>query len=122
MASSLSVATGRLSWLRVLTGVGRGTRLPWLPLSVLVVLLVCSVFAPLLAPHDPTEISMLDARLAPLEDLTYLLGTDIMGRDMLSRLIYGARTGVFISLVARYGHAGGDYIGTGSSGRDGRTC
>ena len=100
MASLLSVATDRLSWLRVLPGVGQGAKLPWLPLSVMVVLVACSIFAPLLAPHDPTEISMLDARLAPGEDLSFLLGTDIMGRDMLSRLIYGARTAMFISLVA----------------------
>jgi ABC-type dipeptide/oligopeptide/nickel transport system permease subunit len=43
---------------------------------------------------------MLDAKLAPSENLNYPLGTDIMGRDMLSRLIYGARTSVLISLVA----------------------
>ncbi len=74
--------------------------MPWLPLSVMVVLLACSIFAPLLAPHDPTEISMLNKRIAPGQDLTYPLGTDIMRRDMLSRLIYGARTAMFISLVA----------------------
>ena len=100
MASSLRVAAGRFSWLRAIPGVGGGTRLPWLPLSVMVVLVACSIFAPLLAPHDPTEISMLDSRLAPGEDPSYLLGTDIMGRDMLSRLIYGARTAMLISLVA----------------------
>jgi peptide/nickel transport system permease protein len=64
------------------------------------VLVVCAAFAPLLSPHDPIEINMINAKLAPGEDLTHPLGTDIMGRDMLSRLIYGARTGVFISLVA----------------------
>jgi peptide/nickel transport system permease protein len=63
-------------------------------------LLVCAVFASLLAPHDPTLISMLDAKVAPGEDWTYPLGTDVMGRDMLSRLIHGARTSVFMSLVA----------------------
>ena len=100
MASSLGVASGRLSWLRALPAMAQGARLPWLPLSVMVVLLTCSIFAPLLAPHDPTEISMLNKRIAPGQDLTYPLGTDIMGRDMLSRLIYGARTAMFISLVA----------------------
>jgi peptide/nickel transport system permease protein len=44
--------------------------------------------------------NMLDAKLAPGDSLSHLLGTDIMGRDMLSRLIYGARTSVFISLAA----------------------
>jgi ABC-type dipeptide/oligopeptide/nickel transport system permease subunit len=61
-----------------------GLRLPWVPLFVVTILLVCAVFAPLLAPHDPTLISMLDAKLAPGENLSYPLGTDIIGRDMLS--------------------------------------
>ena len=37
------------------------------------VMTMAGIFAPLVAPHDPTEISMLDAQLAPGEDLTYLL-------------------------------------------------
>jgi peptide/nickel transport system permease protein len=73
------------------------------------ILLVCAVFAPLLAPHDPTLISMLDAKIAPGEGWTHPLGTDIMGRDMLSRLIYGARTSVFISLIAL---GTGAFVGT----------
>jgi peptide/nickel transport system permease protein len=73
------------------------------------VLLVCAGFAPLLSPHDPVEISMLDAKLAPGENPTDPLGTDILGRDMLSRLIYGARTAVFISLIAL---ATGAFVGT----------
>jgi peptide/nickel transport system permease protein len=84
-------------------------RLPWISVSIVTVLLVCAAFAPLLAPHDPTLISMLDAKIAPGEDMKYLLGTDIMGRDMLSRLIYGARTSVFISLVAL---GTGAFVGT----------
>jgi peptide/nickel transport system permease protein len=75
----------------------------------MLILLVCSIFAPLLAPHDPTLISMLDAKLAPGDNPAYPLGTDIMGRDMLSRLIYGARTSVFISLVAL---GTGAFVGT----------
>jgi peptide/nickel transport system permease protein len=43
---------------------------------------------------------MLDAKLAPGENLSYPLGTDIMGRDMLSRLIYGARSAMFMAIVA----------------------
>ena len=52
---------------------------------------------------------MLDAKLAPGENLSYPLGTDIMGRDMASRLIYGARTAVFISLIAL---GSGAFVGT----------
>jgi peptide/nickel transport system permease protein len=64
------------------------------------ILLICSVFAPWLTPHDPTALNMLDSRLAPGLDSTYPLGTDVMGRDMLSRLVYGARTSVVIGLIA----------------------
>jgi peptide/nickel transport system permease protein len=67
---------------------------------VVTVLLMCAAFAPLIAPHDPELISMLDAKLSPGENMTYPLGTDIMGRDMLSRLIFGGRTSVLISFVA----------------------
>lgn len=74
-------------------------KLPWIPLSVLVLLLVCAAFAPWLAPDDPRDIDIKERRLAPGES-GHLLGTDMMGRDMLSRLIFGARTSVFISLVA----------------------
>ena len=100
MASALNAATSRLNRLRALAVEGRRAKLPWIPLTIMFVLLLCAAFAPLLAPHDPTEISMLDSRLAPGENSRFLLGTDVMGRDMLSRLIFGARTGVFISLVA----------------------
>ena len=84
-------------------------RLPWISIFVLAVLLVCAIFAPLLAPHDPTNIDMLNARTAPGENITFPLGTDIMGRDILSRLIYGARTSVFIGLVAL---GTGAFVGT----------
>ena len=100
MASSLTVATSRIDGLLGVARRARQARLPWLSIFIVVLLLVCAMFAPLLAPHDPELISMLDAKLAPGENLSYSLGTDVMGRDMLSRLIYGARTAVFISLVA----------------------
>jgi peptide/nickel transport system permease protein len=63
-------------------------------------MLICALFAPLIAPYDPTSINMLGARLAPFKDSSHILGTDLLGRDMLSRLIFGARTSMEISLVA----------------------
>ena len=98
MATTVSIARGRAAWIRDVRQRTRG--LPWFALSIVAILLVCAVLAPQLAPHDPTEISMLDNKLAPAEDWTYPLGTDTMGRDMLSRLIHGARTSVMISMVA----------------------
>ena len=98
--ATVSITKGREAWWRRTYRRTRNLRLPWTSVFVVTVLLVCTAFAPLLAPYDPTLISMLDAKLAPGETLKYPLGTDVMGRDMLSRLIYGARTSVFISLVA----------------------
>ncbi|HEX2241862.1 MAG TPA: ABC transporter permease [Gammaproteobacteria bacterium] len=118
--ATLEVTRGRAAWLQ---GAYRRTlrlRLPWLSMFIVAVLLVCAAFAPLLAQHDPTLISMLDAKLAPGEDMKYPLGTDVMGRDMLSRLIYGARTSVFISLVALgTGALVGTVIGLVSGFREG---
>jgi len=93
----------------VATGVARSgvlrqwiktSKLPWVPIFVLTVLVICAVFAPLLAPHDPADISILDKKIAPGETLKFPLGTDFLGRDILSRLIFGARTSVLISLSA----------------------
>ncbi len=109
MASTATLATGRLEGILALPKRARQARLPWFPLAIMMVLLLCALFAPLLAPHDPTEIKMLDSHLAPGDNPAYPLGTDIMGRDMLSRLIYGARTALFISLIAL---GTGAFVGT----------
>ena len=100
MASDLTLTTGGVSRLGELTRRARRLKLPWIPLAIVTVLLVCAAFAPLLTPHDPLEISILDSRLAPGDSLSHPLGTDVLGRDILARLIFGARTAMFISLVA----------------------
>lgn len=79
---------------------GRRRNIPWVSLSVIALLLICAAFAPLIAPHDPTEINMLSAKLPPFVSLAYPLGTDVLGRDILSRLIYGSRAATFIAIVA----------------------
>ena len=78
----------------------RELRLPWIPIAILVVLVVAAVFAPLLAPHNPEQLNKRDREVPPFESTKFLLGTDKSGKDILSRIIYGARTSVFISLVA----------------------
>ena len=78
----------------------RELRLPWIPISILVLLIIAAVFAPLLAPHNPEQLNKRDREVPPFENTKFLLGTDKSGKDILSRLIYGARTSVFISLVA----------------------
>lgn len=66
-------------------------------------LVILAVFAQVIAPHDPTQ-QYRDALLVPPfwqegGSTTYLLGTDAVGRDMLSRLIYGAQYSLFIGIV-----------------------
>jgi len=78
----------------------RNLRLPWVAIAILVLLFVCAIFAPLLAPHDPESLDIRDKRIPPGETWSHPLGTDVLGRDMLSRLIYGARTTVKISLIS----------------------
>ena len=78
----------------------RQARLPWIPILVLFLILVCAAFAELIAPHDPLKINVLNKHLAPGESSSHLLGTDSLGRDILSRLIYGARTTVIITFVS----------------------
>ena len=75
-------------------------RLPWIPIAVLLVLLACAAFAHWLAPHEPTSLNVINSKLAPFESMEHPLGTDVLGRDMLSRLIFGARTTVQISVTA----------------------
>jgi ABC-type dipeptide/oligopeptide/nickel transport system permease subunit len=73
-------------------------------LYVVIMLISLAVFAPFLAPFDPL-IQNLDDRLIPPAwniggSLTHLLGTDDFGRDMLSRIIYGARISLMIGLIS----------------------
>ena len=75
-------------------------KLPWIPIVILTLLVVCAIFAPLLAPHNPAQLNKRDREVPPFQNSRYWLGTDKSGKDILSRLVYGARTSVFISLVA----------------------
>jgi peptide/nickel transport system permease protein len=68
-----------------------------LGLAIVVVAATAALAAPLLAPHDPTAISLEDRLLAP--DRQFPLGTDHLGRDELSRLLHGARTTLGIASV-----------------------
>ncbi len=78
-----------------------------LSLVVLTITLCGAVLAPVIAPHDPTAQQIL-YRLKPPVFLagaspSHLLGTDSLGRDMLSRLIYGARLSLLVSVTASLG-------------------
>ena len=82
----------------------RASELPWFPLGVLGALVLTAVLAAALAPHSPTE-GDITAKLIPpvwLErgSWDHPLGTDRFGRDVLSRIIYGSRISLAVSLIA----------------------
>lgn len=70
-------------------------------------LAVCAAFAGLIAPHDPSEQNLLSILTPPAwqpgGDPSFPLGTDSLGRDVLSRLIYGARTAMLVAVFASLG-------------------
>ena len=68
-------------------------------LALVVVLGAAAVLAPLLAPHDPDVIDTARRLARPLTP-GHLLGTDEFGRDLLSRLLHGARTSLVVGLAA----------------------
>jgi dipeptide transport system permease protein len=72
-------------------------------LAVFVVVVLLAVFAPLVAPHLPNEqdrsILLLPPSWIQGGNVSYLLGTDPVGRDIFSRLVYGARFSLFIGVV-----------------------
>jgi peptide/nickel transport system permease protein len=77
---------------------------PWLCILVIATMVFMAVFAPLLAPYSPIDQTLRDKLLPPfwLEggSFKYVLGTDAFGRDILSRLIYGARISLLVAILA----------------------
>jgi peptide/nickel transport system permease protein len=99
----------RESWLmevaRRYFGRGLENLVPAVALLVTVLILVAALLAPLLAPTNPydlAQVSVLDANLPPgaqsMTGLTFWLGTDGVGRDMLSAMLYGLRLSITVAL------------------------
>jgi peptide/nickel transport system permease protein len=81
-------------------------------LGILVFLVLTAAFATILAPHDPF-IQDLGARLQPPFSDGYILGSDSLGRDILSRLVYGSRITLYIvTLVTILAPVVGLLVGT----------
>lgn len=87
---------------------------PWLRsgrviagLAIFIALGLCAVFAPYIAPHDPNEQNLVSTLLPPAwsegGEAAFLFGTDSLGRDVLSRLIYGARVAMMVAVLASFG-------------------
>ncbi|MHA3915172.1 ABC transporter permease [Halovulum sp. GXIMD14793] len=80
-----------------------GARL-WLSGGWLILLVLAAIFAPLIAPHDPLAQDLFLGRMPPFWETGaepgYVLGTDSLGRDVLSRLLFGARIALLVALIA----------------------
>ena len=76
-------------------------------LGMVLAIAICAAFAGFIAPHDPSEQNLLSILTppawAPGGDPNFLLGTDSLGRDVLSRLIFGARTAMIVAFFASLG-------------------
>jgi peptide/nickel transport system permease protein len=87
----------------------RALRSPRIVLALAMVLFIaiCAAFAGFLAPHDPAEQNLLSILTPPVwqpgGDQNFPLGTDSLGRDVASRLIYGARTAMLVAVFASLG-------------------
>jgi ABC-type dipeptide/oligopeptide/nickel transport system permease subunit len=78
----------------------RRDRLFQLGLVLVALVLLAALLAPLFAPYDPLVGNLKDAYLTP-PGTKYLLGTDSQGRDVLSRVLYGARISLAVGLVSQ---------------------
>jgi len=67
-----------------------------LGITIIVIIFCCAIFSPWIAPYDPYEQDIANRFAAP--SLKHLLGTDNLGRDILSRIIYGARIAMTVSI------------------------
>jgi len=97
-ATTDNTVPARPSALKRALGKARSNPTTMVGLAICIAILCAAVFAPWLSPHDPTEQDILNRLQPPGGD--YLLGTDQFGRDILSRLLWGARISLSVSLSA----------------------
>ena len=98
-----------------------GNRLALLGLIIITLFILMAIFAPFLAPYDPVRDQSLSERFAG-PSAAHLLGQDELGRDILSRIIYGARISLTAGLAAvTFATVGGTIVGLIAGYAGGRT-
>jgi peptide/nickel transport system permease protein len=84
-------------------GKPRRSIMRWAPIILIAFFVLAAVFAPLLAPYDPNSQNLLGRMRPPgtvSRSFHYLLGSDELGRDLLTRLIYGARVSLLVAIAS----------------------
>ncbi|BAI79645.1 peptide/nickel ABC transporter, permease [Deferribacter desulfuricans SSM1] len=76
----------------------KGSTLFWVGLVIVVSFFVIAVFAPVIATHDPYKIDLNNIFLPPSKD--HLFGTDDLGRDVFSRIVYGSRVSLLVGFIS----------------------
>jgi len=103
-SETLRPAIPALAWIARLPGRSRRRRVPWIPICIIAIMVSMALFAPFLAPYSPIDQTLRDKLIPPFwvdgGSVSYILGTDAFGRDMLSRLIYGARVSLIVAALA----------------------
>jgi len=103
-SETLRPAIPALAWITRLPGRSRRRRVPWIPICIIAIMVSMALFAPFLAPYSPIDQTLRDKLIPPFwvdgGSVSYILGTDAFGRDMLSRLIYGARVSLIVAALA----------------------
>jgi peptide/nickel transport system permease protein len=78
-------------------------RWPIIPVGIVLCLVVIAIFAPLIAPYDPLDGDLDNRNVAPAwteeGTIEFILGTDHIGRDVLSRIIFGARVSLIVAVT-----------------------
>ena len=95
-AVSLATRKRYSEWRRIVS-VFIGRPLPILGFVIIALLVLMAIFAPLLAPYPPNQLDILNKLQHP--STQHFLGTDSLGRDTLSRIIYGSRTSLIIGVT-----------------------
>lgn len=93
-APSSAVLKSRSSWGRMWAHSGARAGM-----LILAAYIVCALFAPYLAPYSPGEVNLASRLVPPSITGPHILGTDQLGRDILSRILYGARVSILVGLA-----------------------
>jgi len=113
-ASDVAAAEPRPGWVSVVLGFSRRRPLGAIGAAIVLLMLLVAVIAPWIAPYDPVVVDFGAMLSAP--SAKHWLGTDSFGRDVLSRLIYGSRTALFVGFgSALFGATAGAILGVGSA-------